>query len=183
MQCHSIGIYSRFTQQCNVVFCVYADLCSLLAANSQFSILIGQKMQLTGCHNGNEMRNATCVDTKISIEWPYCSFLYCGNVVFCVYADLCSLLAANSQFSILIGQKMQLTGCHNGNEMRNATCVDTKISIEWPYCSFLYCGLTPGPFLRNYPWGGGVEKGPFGYDRRDQKIVGYADIVSIFIIE
>ena len=77
---HSIGIYSRFTQQCNVVLCVYADLCSLLAANSQFSILIGQKMQLTGCHNGNEMRNATCVDTKISIEWPYCSFLYCDHV-------------------------------------------------------------------------------------------------------
>ena len=74
---HSIGINSRFTQQCNVVFYVYADLCSLLAANSQFSILIGQKMQLTGCHNGNEMRNATCVDTKISIEWLYCSFLYC----------------------------------------------------------------------------------------------------------
>ena len=75
---HSIGINSRFTQQCNVVFYVYADLCILLAANCQFSILIGQKMQLTGCHNGNEMRNATCVDTKISIEWPYCSFLYCG---------------------------------------------------------------------------------------------------------
>ena len=31
---------------------------------------------------------------------------------------------------------MQLTGCHNGNEMRNATYVDTQISIEWPYCSF-----------------------------------------------
>ena len=63
---------SRFTQQCNVVFYVYADLCSLLAATSQFSILIGQKMQLTGYHNGNEMRDATCVDTQISIEWPYC---------------------------------------------------------------------------------------------------------------
>ena len=36
---------------------------------------------------------------------------------------------------------MQLTGCHNGNEMRNTTCVDTKISIEWPYCSFLYCDI------------------------------------------
>ena len=68
---------SRATQQCNVVFYVYADLCSLLAATIQFSILIGQKMQLTGCHNGNEMRNAICVDTNISIEWPYCSFLYC----------------------------------------------------------------------------------------------------------
>ena len=62
--------------------------------------------------------------------------------MFYVYADLCSLLAATSQFSILTGQKMQLTGCHNGNEMRNATCVDTQISIEWPYCSFLYCGST-----------------------------------------
>ena len=41
-----------------------------------------------------------------------------------------------------------------------------------------------GPFLRKCPWGGGgVHKGPFGYERRDQKIVGYADIVSIFIIE
>ena len=64
------GIDSRFTQQCNAVFYVYADLCSLLAATSQFNILIGQNMQLAGCHNGNEMRNATCVDTQISIEWP-----------------------------------------------------------------------------------------------------------------
>ena len=78
---HSIGINSRFTQQCNVVFYVYADLCSLLAANCQFSILIGQKKQLTGCHNGNEMRNETCADTKISIEWPYCSFLYCAIIL------------------------------------------------------------------------------------------------------
>ncbi len=28
-------------------------LCSLLADNSQFSVLIGQKMQLTGWDNGN----------------------------------------------------------------------------------------------------------------------------------
>ena len=67
-------------------------------------------------------------------------------MVFYVYADLCSLLAATSQFSILIGQKMQLTGCHNDNEMRNAICVDTKISIEWPYCSFLYCDLGPDTY-------------------------------------
>ena len=53
------GINSRFTQQCNVVLYIYADLCSLLAATSQFSILIGQNMQLTGCHNRYEMRNAT----------------------------------------------------------------------------------------------------------------------------
>ena len=56
------GIDSRFTQQCNVMFYVYADLISFLAATSQFSILIGQNMQLAGCHNSNEMRNATCAD-------------------------------------------------------------------------------------------------------------------------
>ena len=39
------GTNSRFTQQCNVMFCIYADLCSLLAATSQFSFLIGQDMQ------------------------------------------------------------------------------------------------------------------------------------------
>ena len=37
------------------------SLCSLLAANSQISVLIGQKMQLTGCDYGNDMRNAICV--------------------------------------------------------------------------------------------------------------------------
>ena len=69
------SVYScRCTQQGNVVFYVHADLCSLLTATSQFNILIGQNMQLTGCHNGNEMRNATCADTQISVEWPYCSF-------------------------------------------------------------------------------------------------------------
>ena len=45
---------------------VYADLCSLLAATIRNSVVIGQKMQLTGCHNGNEMRNATCVAAKTS---------------------------------------------------------------------------------------------------------------------
>ena len=49
---------------------------------------------------------------------------------------LCSLLAATREFSIPIGQKMQLTGWDNSNEMRNATCVDSKTSIEWPYCLF-----------------------------------------------
>ena len=35
--------------------------------------------------------------------------------------------------------------------MRNATCADTQISIEWPYSSFLYCTLTDftmGSFYR-----------------------------------
>ena len=45
------------------------------------------------------------------------------------------------------------------------------------------CLYKAGPFLRNCLWGAGVHKEPFGNDRRDQKIVGYADIVSIFIIE
>ena len=45
------------------------------------------------------------------------------------------LRPASSAFSLA-------TTCHNGYEMRNATCADTQISIEWPYCSFLYCALT-----------------------------------------
>ena len=36
------------------------------AATIQFSVLIRQEMQLTGCYNGNEMRNATCVETQPS---------------------------------------------------------------------------------------------------------------------
>ena len=60
------GIDSRFTPQCNVTLYVYADLYSLPAATSQYSVLIGQKMQLTGCHNGNEKRNATCAASKTS---------------------------------------------------------------------------------------------------------------------
>ena len=73
------GIDSRFTQQCNVVFYVYADLCSLLTATSQYNILIGQDTQLTGCHNGNEMRNATCADTQISLSGPTVHSLYCDS--------------------------------------------------------------------------------------------------------
>ena len=34
---------------------------------------------------------------------------------------------------------MQLTGWENANNMRNAKCAGTQISMEWPYCSFLYC--------------------------------------------
>ena len=41
---------------------------------------------------------------------------------------LCSLLAATSQFSVFIGQRMQL----NANNMRNAT--DAQTSNELPYC-------------------------------------------------
>ena len=38
--------------------------------------------------------------------------------------------------SVFIGQKMQLNGWHNGNEMRNVICVDTQTSMEWRYCLF-----------------------------------------------
>ena len=81
------------------MFYVYADLCSLLAATSQFSILIGQNMQLTGCHNGNEMRNATCADTQISIEWPYCSLLYCDNAPLRPILNLTKLHTFNEYYT------------------------------------------------------------------------------------
>ena len=69
-------------------------LCSLLAANSQFSIPIGQKMQLTGWDNANNMRNAIWADTQTSIEWPYCFSLYCGNVI----ATTCRRLAGKHEY-------------------------------------------------------------------------------------
>ena len=34
---------------------------------------------------------------------------------------------------------MQLTGYENANNMRNVKCAGTQTSMEWPYCSFLYC--------------------------------------------
>ena len=59
-------------------------LCSLLAANSQFSITIGQKMPLTGCDNANNVRNTTCAD---SMGGPNVQSLYCdiGFVCFFVF--------------------------------------------------------------------------------------------------
>ena len=54
-------------------------LCSLVAATSQFSVFIGQKMQLTGYENANNMRNVTCAATQTSNAWPYCSFPYTGR--------------------------------------------------------------------------------------------------------
>ena len=46
---------------------------------------------------------------------------------------------------------MQLTGWDNGNEMRNATCVDSKISIEWPYCLFpILCPLVELSFASRF---------------------------------
>ena len=46
----SIANTSKFTQQCNVG-ALFS--CNLLAATSQFSVLIHQKMQLTGWDNDN----------------------------------------------------------------------------------------------------------------------------------
>ena len=40
-------------------------LCSSLVANSQTSVLIGQKRKLTGCDYGNDMRDATCVERNV----------------------------------------------------------------------------------------------------------------------
>ena len=60
-------------------------------------------------------------------------------------STLCSLVAVNSQFSVFIEQKMQLTGWENANNMRNAKCAGTQTSMEWPYCSFLYCATTRNP--------------------------------------
>ena len=53
-------------------------LCSFLAATNQFSVLIGQKMQLTGWHNGNEMRYAWT--HKLQLSGPAVHSLYCGTV-------------------------------------------------------------------------------------------------------
>ena len=79
-----------------MVFYVYANLCSLLAATSQFSIRIGQKMQLTGT-----TRKRDCADTQISNEWPYCSFpILCHSSVVCwrqhsLVTSLLTLISAN----------------------------------------------------------------------------------------
>ena len=48
--------------------------------SGELSILIGQKMQLTGW-DGNVARNVTCVDSNTFIEWPYTVYFpYCGTV-------------------------------------------------------------------------------------------------------
>ena len=56
-------------------------LCSLLAAISQFSVLINQKMRLTGWRNSYDMRNTTSADTQTSIEWPYTVHSLCCDTV------------------------------------------------------------------------------------------------------
>ena len=46
-----------------------------------------------------------------------------------LYFILCSLLAANSQISVPIDQKMQLTGRDYGNDKRNAIYVEQNVLI------------------------------------------------------
>ena len=67
---HSIGINNRanLPVQHGTHF-----LCSLLAVNSQINVLLGQKMQLTGCDYGDDIRNMLCVERN---EWPYVHSVY-----------------------------------------------------------------------------------------------------------
>ena len=55
---------SRFTRPCNVA--LHANFCRLLATTSQFSILVDQKMQLTGCHYGSKEPNVACMEKQTS---------------------------------------------------------------------------------------------------------------------
>ena len=82
---------SRTTQQCKVPPYYYA-----VYWLRPGSVLTGQKMQLTGSHNGNEMRNAICVDTQTSIEWPYCPF----PILRCEYKILSRNYALNDQSNV-----------------------------------------------------------------------------------
>ena len=65
-------------------------------------------MQLPGSENANNMRNAKCAGTQTSIDWPYCSFLYCDQSVtyVCIFylietidkSDLAHALATGLRF-------------------------------------------------------------------------------------
>ena len=64
---------------------------------------------------------------------------------------LCSLLAATRQFIVLIGQKMQLTCCRDGNEMRIMRYAWThKLQLSGPAAHFQYCDKLKVPTLRNH---------------------------------
>ena len=47
-----------------------------------------------------------------------------------------SIVAATRQLRVFIGQKKQLTGRENVNNMRSVTCANTQTSSEWPYRLF-----------------------------------------------
>ena len=72
-------------------------VCTLLAATSQLSILIGQKMQLTGLDDCNDMLGATCADTQTSLRGPAIySLCYAVNIVRIVDGNENKLRACNS---------------------------------------------------------------------------------------
>ena len=71
-------------------------------------------MQLTGCHNGNEMRNVTCVDTQISIEWLYCSSLYCGPAL----DKTCRRSGKSGHFARVCRQQTSKPKLHRENARR-----------------------------------------------------------------
>ena len=50
-----------------------------ISAISQFSVLMGQKVQLTGSHNGNEMHDVIYMAEQTSVEWPHCHSPYCAS--------------------------------------------------------------------------------------------------------
>ena len=64
---------------------------------------------------------------------------------------LYSLLAATTQFIVLIGQKMQLTGCRNCNEMHRIRYAWThKLQLSDPAVHSQYCDKLKVPTLRNH---------------------------------
>ena len=63
--------FTKFGLNCKIFLCKY----SRKIGNNMFTSFIAQKMQLTDRDNAKSMHVATCPDTQISIEWPYCSFL------------------------------------------------------------------------------------------------------------
>ena len=73
----------------------YADLCILLAATSQLSVLFGQKI-LIGFHNGNEFRNATCVETQTLNL--YCYFSSCYVLLYCPLMQIMKFIHSFRRF-------------------------------------------------------------------------------------
>ena len=75
------------------------------------------------------MRNATCAGTQTSMDWPYCSFLFCDN-------------GGIASSAFLLARKCNWLARNCIMKMRNAKCASTQTSMDWPYCSFLYCDWT-----------------------------------------
>ena len=102
-------------------------------------------MQLTGCHNDNEMHNAICVDTKISIEWPYCSFLYCAPVLHAessnAHTNSCDnnvvpvAVHRNIELPVMVAKNNQLPVMVDKNNQR-PVMVDKDNQL--PFCSSLH---------------------------------------------